>query len=174
MANPAAPLFEIVDMDVVHANVEVMESDLRQINVGDAAWIEVKALDAPAQGRITRISPTLDEMSRTAQVEITVENPEHLLKPGMFAQVFIPTEVRSDTVLLPRSAVIEDETSAERYVFVVDSGRSRKKLVEYGLTEGSLVEIARGLDAGVPVVIAGQQNLSDGDFVQIIKVIEGM
>jgi RND family efflux transporter MFP subunit len=172
MANPAAPLFELVDMNVVHANVEVMESDLRQIDVGDAAWIEITALDAPVQGRVTKISPTLDEMSRTAQVEITVENPEHRLKPGMFAQVLIPTEVRSDTVLVPRSAIIENEANGERYVFVVDSGRSRKTPVEYGLTEGSLVEIIKGLDAGIPVIISGQQNLRHGDFVQVVKVIE--
>jgi cobalt-zinc-cadmium efflux system membrane fusion protein len=149
-----------------------MESDLRQIDVGDAAWIEITALAAPVQGRVTKISPTLDEMSRTAQVEITVENPEHRLKPGMFAQVLIPTEVRSDTVLVPRSAIIENEANGERYVFVVDSGRSRKTSVEYGLTEGSLVEIIKGLDAGVPVIISGQQNLRHGDFVQVVKVIE--
>jgi multidrug efflux pump subunit AcrA (membrane-fusion protein) len=88
----------------------------------------------------------------------------------MFAQVFIPTDVRSAAVLLPRSAVIEDETNDKKYVFVADSGRSRKIPVEYGLTEGNLVEIAKGLDAGVPVVMAGQQNLTDGDLIQIVKV----
>jgi multidrug efflux pump subunit AcrA (membrane-fusion protein) len=92
----------------------------------------------------------------------------------MFAQVFIPVNVRSTAVLLPRGAVIEDETNSEKYVFVVNSGKSRKTSVEYGLTEGNLVEIVRGLDAGTPVVIAGQQNLSDGDFVQVVKVIESL
>ena len=174
MVNPAVPLFEIVDMDMVHANVDVMESDLSKFSLEDAAWIQVVALDAPVEGHVTSISPTVDAMSRTAQVEITVKNPEHLLKPGMFAQVSIPTDVRSAVVLLPRSAVIEDEANHERDVFVVDSGRSRKTLVEYGLTEGSLVEIIKGLDAGVQVIISGPQTLRDGDFVQIVKVIPGL
>jgi len=174
MANPAAPLFELVDMDVVHANVDVMEADLRKIHLKELAWIEVSALDSPVQGRVTKISPTVDERSRTAQVEITVENPEHLLKPGMFAQVFIPIDVRSGTVLLPRSTVLEDEENSEKYVFVVDSGRSRKTVVEYGLTEGNLVEIVNGLDVGIPIIISGHQNLRDGDFVQIVNVIEEM
>ena len=172
MVNPAVPLFEIVDMDMVHANVDVMESDLSKFSLEDAAWIQVVALDAPVEGHVTSISPTVNEMSRTAQVEITVKNPEHLLKPGMFAQVSIPIDVRSAAVLLPRSAVIEDEANRERYVFVVDSGRSRKTPVEYGLTEGSLVEIVKGLDAGAQVIISGPQTLHDGDFVQIVKVIE--
>jgi RND family efflux transporter MFP subunit len=172
MANPAAPLFEIVDMDVVYASVDVMESDLNKIHLEDVAWIHIGVLDAPVQGQLTKISPTVDEMTRTAQIEITVENSQHLLKPGMFAQVFIPTDLRFDTVLLPRSAVVEDETNGERHVFVVEEGRSRKKVVRYGLTEGKMVEIAQGLDAGVPVVISGQRNLRDGDFVQIVKVIK--
>jgi HlyD family secretion protein len=173
MVNPAAPMFELVDMDEVHADVDVLESDLSKIHVEDAAWIHVSALDDPVKSLVTSISPTVDEMSRTARVEITVENPGHLLKPGMFAQVFVPTDVRSAAVLLPRSAVIEDEANSERYVFVADSGKSRKTIVEYGLTEGSLVEIAKGLDVGAPVVIAGQQNLSDGDFIQIVGVTTG-
>jgi len=172
MANPAVPLFELVDMDVVYANVDVMESDLRKIHLKDVAWINVGVVDAPLQGRVASISPMVDEMSRTAQVDITIENPEHLLKPGMFAQVFIPTDVRSATVLLPRNAVIEDEANGMKYVFIADAGRSRKKLVEYGLTEGTLVEIVKGLDAGAPVIISGQQNLHHGDFVQVVKVVE--
>ena len=174
MVNPAAPLFELVNMDEVHADVDVLESDLSKIHLEDVAWIHMSVLDEPVKSRVTSISPTVNETSRTAKVEVTIENPEHLLKPGMFAQVFIPTDVRSAAVLLPRNAVIEDEANSKRYVFVADSGKSRKTVVEYGLTEGNMVEIAKGLNAGTPVVIVGQQNLSDGDFIQIVKVIENL
>jgi hypothetical protein len=68
---------------------------------------------------------------------------------------------------------MEDEANSERYVFVADSGRSRRIPVEYGLTEGNLVEIVKGVDAGTPVIITGQQNLNDGDFVQVVKVNTG-
>ena len=174
MVNPAVSVFEIVDVDEVQANVDVLESDLGKIHIGDVAWVHVNALDSPVESRVTSISPTVDEITRTAQVEVTVDNTLRLLKPGMFAQVFIPTDVRPAAVLLPRSAVIEDEATDSRYVFVADSGKSRKILVEYGLTEGSIVEISEGLDAGAPVIIAGQQNLTGGDFVQIVKVIKSL
>jgi RND family efflux transporter MFP subunit len=151
--------------------VDVLEADLSRIQMGGTAWIRVSALDKPVESRVASISPTIDEMTRTAQVEVAVDNPEHLLKPGMFAQVSIPVDVRSSTVLLPRSAIMEGEDSNDRYVFVANSGRSRKVPVEFGLTEGNLVEIVRGLNAGDQVVIAGQQNLSDGDFIQIVKVV---
>jgi HlyD family secretion protein len=174
MVNPAVSVFEIVDMDEVHADVDVLESDLSKIHIGDVAWVHVNALDSPVESRVTSISPTVDEVTRTAQVEITMNNTDRLLKPGMFAQVFIPTEIRSAAVLLPRSAVMEDEATDSRYVFVADSGKSRKTFVEYGLTEGNLVEIVKGLSIGDQVVIAGQQNLSDGDFIQIVKVVASL
>jgi len=174
MANPMAPIFELVDMDEVHADVDVLEADLGKIHLGDEAWVHVASLSKPVKSRVTSISPTVDEITRTVKVEVTVDNSDHLLKPGMFAQVFIPTDVRPTAVLLPRSAVIEDEATNSRYVFVADSGKSRKITVEYGLTEGSLVEIASGLEAGASVVVAGQQNLTDGDHIQIVRVIKNL
>jgi RND family efflux transporter MFP subunit len=165
-------MFELVDMDEVYANVDVLEADLGKIHLGDVAWIQVTAMNRPVESHVTSISPTVDEMTRTARIEVTVNNSEHLLKPGMFAQVSIPINVRSEAVLLPRSAVIEDEGTNSKYVFVADSGKSRKTIVEYGLIEGSLVEIVKGLEAGTPVVVAGQQSLADGDFIQVVKVVE--
>jgi RND family efflux transporter MFP subunit len=174
MANPAAPVFDLVDMDEVHANADVLEADLSKIRTGAAAWIQVSVLGEKVKGRVTSISPTVEEMTRTAKVEITVDNANHVLKPGMFAQVYIPTDVRTSAVLLPRSAVMEDESTNKKYVFVADMGRSRKAVVEYGLTEGNMVEIVKGLNMGDQVIIAGQQNLQDGDFVNIVKVVESL
>jgi len=172
MAAPAAPLFELVDMDMVHAEVSVLEADLAQISVGDVGWIHVKALTSHIQGRVTSISPTIDKMSRTAQMEISIKNPEHLLKPGMFARVLLPTEVRSNVIVLPRAAVVEDATSGRKYVFVVEAGKVVKKPVALGMMEGNIVEITDGLEPGAKVVSAGQKNLHQGDFVQIVKFIE--
>jgi len=171
MAAPAAPLFELVDMDVVHADVSILEGDLAQVSVGDVAWVHLKALASPVQGRVTSISPTIDKMSRTAQVEISIENPKHLLKPGMFASVRIPTKVRPNAILLPRTAVVEGTTDGQKYIFVVKAGKVTKKPVVLGMMEGNIVEIIEGLQAGAKVVSTGQKNLHQGDFVQVVKVI---
>ncbi|MBD3183799.1 efflux RND transporter periplasmic adaptor subunit [Candidatus Poribacteria bacterium] len=172
MANPAAPLFEIVDMDVVHANVELTESDLDKVKEGNPAWVHIKSMKEPIQSKITSISPVVDKMSRTVEIEITIDNPQHLIKPGVFAKVFIPTDVRSTTVVLPRSVVVENESNGDKYVFVVESGKTQKVFVEYGLIQGSMVEITSGLKGGEQVVYSGQQNLNDGDMVYVVDVIK--
>jgi HlyD family secretion protein len=86
MATPQSPIFEIVDMDVVKAEVSIVESELYKIKVGYEALVSVDALQEPAKGKVTIISPTLDKITRTTTVEISIDNKDHRLRPGMFAR----------------------------------------------------------------------------------------
>lgn len=170
LASPAAPIFEIVDMDTVKATVSVIEADLSRLDPeNQRAQIEVDALPQPVTGTISLISPTLNQASRSAKVEIAIDNADLRLKPGMFAKVKIPVEIREDAILLPRSAIIEDSIKKTRTVFVVAGGRSNRRQIEMGLVEGSRVEITSGLSEGEQVVIAGQHTLKDGEEVTVMN-----
>ena len=98
-----------------------------------------------------------------------IDNADLRLKPGMFAKVKIPVEIRADVILLPRSAIIEDSIKKTQTVFVVVGGRSNRRQIEMGLTEGSRVEITSGLSEGEQVVIAGQHTLKDGEEVTVMN-----
>ena len=87
MTAPQSPVFQIVDMDIVKAKVNITESNLYRIKLGDRAMVSVDALQEPVRGEVTLISPTIDIMSRTTTVEITIDNKDHRLRPGMFARV---------------------------------------------------------------------------------------
>ena len=157
-------------MDTVKATVSVIEADLSKLDPeNQEATIEVDALTHHVTGKISLISPVLDQASRSAKVEITIDNANLRLKPGMFAKVQIPVEIREDTILLPRSAVIEDSIRDVQIIFVVADGHSKRRQVEMGLTEGSRVEIANGLSEGEEVVIAGQHTLKDGEEVTVMS-----
>jgi len=92
MASPQAPVFEIMDIDIVKAKVSIIEADLYKIKLGAEAMVSVDALEEPVRGEITLISPILDRMNRTTTVEISIENVDHKLKPGMFARARIASE----------------------------------------------------------------------------------
>lgn len=170
LAAPAAPIFEIVDIDTVKATVSVIESDLSKLDPeNQEAWIAVDALAQPVTGKISLISPVLDRASRSAKVEITIDNAALRLKPGMFAKVRIPIEIYQNALLLPRSAIIEDNLKKAQTVFVVADGRSTRRQVEMGLAEGSRVQITNGLSEGEQVVIAGQHTLKDGEEVTVMN-----
>ena len=169
MASPTTPIFEVVEMDTVKAIVGVIESDLGRLKLKAKASIRVDALTDPVTGEISLISPTLESASRTAKVEIKIENASMNLKPGMFAKVTIPVEIHENAILIPRSSVLEDANQDQRSVFVVTQDVSERRQIGVGLSQGSDVEVISGLSEGDAVVIAGQHSLRDGEIVTVVN-----
>ena len=169
MALPAAPLFEIVNIDTVTATVDVIESQLNQLTLDQQATIEIDGIETPLSGQITFISPTLQATRRTATVEVGIDNPDGTVKPGMFAKVTVPIKVRTDALLIPRTSLIENVNTKTQNVFVIEDNVSRRRIVEIGLLRGSQAEIISGLTEGEAVVTAGQHSLKDGEDVRVVN-----
>lgn len=169
MATPSAPIFDIVDMDTVKAVISVIESDLNKLDPNGQGRVQVDALSDPVVGKVSFISPTLEPSSRSARVEFTIDNATMKLKPGMFAKVTITVAVHENAILIPRSAVIEDSARNARSVFVVDDGFSERRQVEFGLSQGPIIEIATGISDAEQVVVAGQHSLKDGETVKVVN-----
>ena len=169
MALPAAPLFEIVNIDTVIATVDVIETQLSQLTLNQQATIEIDGIDTPMSGMITFISPTLQAVRRTATAEIRIDNSEGSLKPGMFAKVTVPIKVHTDALLIPRASLIENVNAKTQNVFVIEENVSRRRVVEIGLLRGSKAEVISGLMEGEAVVTAGQHSLKDGEDVRVVN-----
>ena len=179
MAVPTAPLFEIVNIKTVKANVDVIEAQLSQVLLNQQASVAVDGIKTPFQGKITFISPTLQPIRRTATAEIRIDNPENILKPGMFAKVTVPVEVRPNALLIPQRALIEgrsqnltsteDRQAKTQTVFVIEEGISHRRPVQIGLSRNGVVEVLDGLAAGESVVIAGQHSLKVKENVTVVN-----
>ena len=167
MAAPQAPLFEIVDMDVVKAKVSVIESELSKIKVGDEALISVEALPEPVKGKVNLISPTLDKMSRTATVEISIDNADYKLKPGMFARAKIIYSKHASTLLAPSSAVVYKDGKAFVYAVRGDVAKMADVKIGFTSTAEDKTEIVSGLSSGDKVIVSGHFGLKDGAKVKV-------
>lgn len=170
MANPAMPMFTIVSMNIVKAIVEVPEANLSELPLNGNISIAVTGITEPVTGQITLVSPVVKPTSRTATVEITIDNSSHKLKPGAFARVNIPLKVNNNVVLVGRSAIIDDKESKElgsKYAFIVDKDKIIKRKVEIGIAQGDTIEVVSGIQAGEKVVIAGQNLIKDGEIVKV-------
>jgi len=170
MANPAMPLFTIVSMNIVKAVVDVPETSLSELSLNGNVSVSVAGVAEPVTGQITLVSPTVKPASRTASVEITIDNSSHKLRPGAFARVVIPLKIHKNTVLVRRSAIIDDRESKElgsKYAFIVDKDKIIKRKVETGIAQGDTIEVVSGIQAGEKVVTAGQNLVKDGEIVKV-------
>jgi len=119
------------------------------------------------KGTVTCISPTVDPESRTADVEIQVDNRDYRLKPGMFARVNLVVQRREQVLLLSKDSLLRK--SGPTKVFVHNNGTASLREVSLGLEGEQFVEVLRGLQEGEEVIIAGQYELRDGMPVKVIR-----
>jgi len=91
---------------------------------------------------------------------------ENRLRPGMFARVFLETDVRRDALVVPKAALSLE--SIGDTVYVAADGQAQRREVELGYEEGDRVEIRSGVDAGELVVVVGQDGLSPGTPLRIL------
>lgn len=161
---PATPLLQIVDVDPVFLVVPVAEQDLAAVRPGTPAAVRPDALPSRRfAGEVSSVSPVLATTTRTAETRIRVPNPEALLRPGMTARVELLLARRTGVLAVPAEAVLEQD--GVRSVFVVEDGLARARPVALGVSDGTRVEVVRGLQPGEMVVVAGQHNLRDGSRV---------
>lgn len=156
----------IVDIDRVKVHLDVPEKYLPQVSIGQQARVRVEAYpDEVFTGAVTRISPVVETETRTAPIEISIDNPGHRLKPGMFAGIQLVLEKRENVPSVMKEAVIGRAPST--YVFVVNGGVAQMRDVKIGLSENDCVEVLNGLKAGDLVAVMGQERLHDGAAVSV-------
>lgn len=147
-------LATINGLETVWLNVAVPENQAEQVRVGQPVAASLSAYpDTPFEGEVIAVLPETDTDSRTLQVRIELPNPEHRLRPGMFARVALE-DTRADVLVAPNEAIIQ---GGERdYVLVADDqGGFDPVVVTLGRQSGDDTEILSGLDAGQRVVLSG-------------------
>jgi multidrug efflux pump subunit AcrA (membrane-fusion protein) len=156
----------VVDIDRIKVRLDVPEKYLPQVSIGQTARVRVEAYPGEVfTGTVTRISPVVETETRTAPVEISIDNPGHRLKPGMFAGIQLILEMRENVPVVLKEAVIGREPSA--YVFVVNGGVAHMREITLGIRENDRIEVRKGLTAGDVVAVMGQERLRDGAPVSV-------
>ena len=113
------------------------------------------------------VYPSLEEKTRTLQVEALAPNRGGILKPGLFTRVVLYTEAARPMVIVPITSILYDDSTMK--VFLVEGDRAKERKVKTGNKYGELVEITEGLRAGEVVVVAGQNNLAEGVKVNVAR-----
>ncbi len=183
LASPQIPVFEIANMDTVKINVQIIERDLGKVHGGQPVRLKVATYpDSTFEGKIIRVNPTLNPMTRTADAEIEVANLQHLLKPGMFATVDVILNRKEQVPVIPKHTIIEKtmlaskegdfstgEVVVEKHVFLVKGNRAYWRTIETGIINHISVEVTDGLTPGDTIVSVGHHMLSDSSRIEIVS-----
>lgn len=162
------PILTIESMNPVKVTLNVSERYYSQVSIGMPVDVQADALgDEVFEGKISLIYPTIDPMSHTFTVEVTVPNSNQKLRPGMFSRVKMNFG-SNDRPLLSDRAVLKQVGSNDRYVFVEENGKAVYTLVQLGVRIDDKYEILSGLNAGDKVIIHGNTNLIDGSEVEVV------
>ena len=149
-----ANLFKIIDLSRVWIDANVFEKDLERVRRGQEVKILVPAFpESSFSGRVILINSVVDPETRSVKVRSEVPNPDGRLKPDMFANVQIITDLHRASISIPQSAVLND--GGKTVVFVADGNGYKKRVVIAGIQSSDRIEIRDGLNAGDKVVVKG-------------------
>lgn len=172
---PGMELYRIADLSRVWVVASIYQRDLAAAKVGAEAEVELNYQPGkPYRGKVTFISPVLDEQTKTAEVRIEVPNtPAFDLKPEMFATVRILSAARRGVVAIPEQSVIR---SGRRTIAIVGLGGGyfEPREIRLGASSGEYVEVLEGLAEGETLVVSSQFLIdSESNLKAAIKQLQG-
>jgi len=159
------PLINLVSLNTMKVNVNVSENIIGNITRGSEVSLVVTALDREITGRISSISPSIDNATKAFPVEISVNNPQGDMKAGMVVRLSLLSGVANNVLALPTDAVLEK--NGIKHVFVLDGDIARETVIGTGFMSDTMSEITDGLDIGQTVITNGNQLIKDGQKISI-------
>ncbi len=166
MVSGSEPLATIVDLDNLLVEVTVTAEDLELFEDKDEAKVQFTSLDKELTATIEYAASVPDDTG-LYPVELSFENEDNDIKPGMTAAVQLAEKVVKDTLLVPTAALVDD--NGEALIYTVKDDQATEVPVEIVETQSDLTAIEADVAEGDTVVVKGQLTLSDGGQVSIKK-----
>ncbi len=165
-----AAIVSLIEIDKLKAIVSISEKYFPGIKKGMETTVKADVYPGHEfTGKIYRIYPTIDQETRTFDVEVSIDNSQNLLRPGMFCRITIDME-KVNTLVLPAIAVLKMQGSNVRYLFVDDNGTAKRVDVELGKRFDDKVEvISDKLAQGDKIIISGQERLLDKMKIEVVE-----
>ena len=163
------PIFTVEQIRPVKLMINVSESFFTKVKKGMDVDVKLDVYgDDVFKGKVSLVYPTIDPATRTFPVEIKIVNNDERVRPGMFARVTMNFGTMNH-VVAPDQAIVKQSGAGDRYIYVYKDGKVSYNKVELGRRMGNKYEIISGVSDGDQVVVTGQNRLTNGMEVEIIK-----
>ncbi len=163
-----ASLVKIMNYDKLLLEVNLPEKQLGILKGNQKARIMNYTIeDDTLSGTVSEISPTIDETTRTFKANISIDNPEWKLRPGMFVKAELIVARKDSAIVIPKDIILSRQRG--KTVFVVVKGASEDRIISTGLENPKEVEVTRGLEPNERIVTKGFETLRSRQKVKIVK-----
>ncbi len=163
------PILTVEQLNPVKLIINVSEVYYKSVSVGQPVEVALDAYEGDVfAGKVSIVYPTVDKITHTFPVEVTVANSSQKVRPGMFARATISFD-EIERVMVPDMAIVKQVGAGDRYVYTYKDGKVSYDKVELGKHMGEQYEVKSGIEPGAQVVIAGMSRLANGREVTVVK-----
>ncbi|WP_136667677.1 efflux RND transporter periplasmic adaptor subunit [Flavobacterium sp. H122] len=164
-ANPQG-LMRIVNLSQMYVRTDVPEIYVGKVKVGTSVETDITSIGKTYMGKVRQVAKNINPANRSFGIEVSVPNPEGLLRPNQVAKLKIVDYSNASAITVPTN-VIQQDANGTKYVYVVNNangknGIAKKVLVKAGQNTNNSTEILSGLNAGDIVVSEGANTVSEG------------
>jgi cobalt-zinc-cadmium efflux system membrane fusion protein len=168
MVDESSEIMTIMDPSLLWVDAEIYEKDIARIKIGQQVAVTVPAYQEEVfNGKVTYISDLLNESTRTITVRTEVYNKGNRLKPGMFANLELSVNNAVSALVIPTSAVLDDQ--GKKIAFVKINGAYYLRTVQTDSKDDDFIAITSGIEEGEEVVTAGNFELKSKLYEEILK-----
>lgn len=163
--SPGYPTIVLGRLDQLEVEIGVADNLVGNLSIGQKVKVFIYGLEEEIEGSIKNIDTSADMSTRTFGVNISIDNSDMTIKPGMIAKVTIANG-SMETFLIPINSVINDPDASVVFIYKED-GTVEERIVELGQVLGDRIQILGGLEEGDKIVVDGQYRIKNGDKVKV-------
>lgn len=165
---PGTAAFIIGDVKKLELESNILADDIYNIHVGNEVEVSGKAIgDSKLKGKVIKIAPEAKNITSSLgvnqkRVSVTIEITEDIgtLKPGYDLDSKIITQIKSDTLIIPDTAVFDYKGNS--CVFAVENGKTILKQIKKGIESDKAIEVLEGLEEGQKIILKPDNNMKEG------------
>ncbi|MDN5202871.1 efflux RND transporter periplasmic adaptor subunit [Fulvivirgaceae bacterium BMA10] len=161
-------MVKVMNYSKLLMDIKLPEKHLAEVKTGQQVRVMNYTISKDTlTGRISQISPVISPETRTFQGVLEIDNPNMVMRPGMFVKAELVVEKRENTIVIPKEVIISKQQGM--VVFVVENGSAVEKNIATGLENPDHIEVVKGLDMNQRLVITGFETLRNNSKVSVVR-----
>ena len=158
--------FRIVNLNELYVEAVIPENFIGKIKKGAQVLVEIPVLNKTFNSTIKHSVSSINKLSRTFKIEVSVPENELDLIPNLNVEINILDYTNSEAILVPESIVSEDSEN-NKFLYTIENNKAKKTIVETGYTQNGMIEIVNGLNVNQIVINEGGRIVKGGQNVKI-------